>query len=223
MDAIIFDFDGVIVDSEGLHEAGFREVLGPEGIELDSQVYRSRYLGYSDVDALKAIYRDEGKTLNDKKMHELISAKALRVARWFQQGLCEGEGAGDLVREAAGKVPLAVCSGALREEVVQGLGQLKLSEFFSAIVAAEDVRAGKPDPQGYLLALEKLSQATRRPLRASRTLVIEDAPWGIVAGQAAGMKVLAVCTSYPPEQLGQADRVVATPADVDLGQLEGML
>ncbi len=224
MNAIIFDFDGVIVDSEPLHLAGFQQVLAGEGIKLDPRTYQENYLGYSDEDAFGSIYRDTGRALMPRKMEELIEAKAQQVARMFQQGLAQADGAVELIRSAAEeKIPLAICSGALRGEVQQGLEQLDIRQCFSAIVTAEDVVAGKPEPDGYLEALQRLSNAARRDLQASATLVIEDAPWGILAGKAAGMRVLGVATSYPINKLADADIVTRSLSEITLERLKELV
>jgi HAD superfamily hydrolase (TIGR01509 family) len=224
MDAIIFDFDGVIVDSEPLHLAGFQEVLAREGIELDADTYTENYLGYNDEDAFWAICRDAGRALTPALLEKLIDDKAELVAGMFQKGLAEADGAVELIRSAAEeKIPLGICSGALRGEVRQGLEQLGIGPYFSAIVAAEDVAAGKPEPDGYLEALERLSKAAGGKLRASATLVIEDAPWGILAGKQAGMRVLAVATSYPIHRLGEADTVVPSLSEITLERLKELV
>ena len=88
-----------------------------------------------------------------------------------------------------------------------------------AIVAAQDVLRGKPDPQGYQMAIEQLSRLSGLALRADKTVVVEDSPAGIASGKAAGMKVLAVATSYPPAELAQADMIVASLKDVTISQL----
>ena len=96
-------------------------------------------------------------------------------------------------------------------------------ECFTVIVSAEDVSAGKPDPAGFRLAVERLTAACGRPIRSHRCVAVEDSPAGIAAARAAGMKVLAVTNSYPPERLQDAQRVVASLAEVTLADLAELL
>jgi beta-phosphoglucomutase len=224
MDAVIFDFDGVLVDSEGVHLAGFQQVLEPEGFELTAGQYYRRYLGFSDRDALRAIYGDRGRELSERKLVEVIEDKARIVREMFADGLAEAAGAADLVGAGleAG-IPMGICSGALRVEVKRGIDLMGMTGSFLTIVSAEDVGEGKPSPEGYMLALANLRAATGRDLRAEASVVIEDAPAGIEAARAAGMRVLAVATSYDTSDLTEADRVVASLEGVGVRDLEGLL
>lgn len=224
MDALIFDFDGVLVDSEGVHLAGFQQVLEPKGFELTPGQYYRRYLGFSDRDALRAIYADQGREISQRQLTQLIDDKARIVREMFADGLAEAAGAADLVGQGldAG-VPMGICSGALREEVQQGIELMSLTGSFMTIVAAEDVREGKPSPEGYILALDHLRSITGRHLRPEASVVIEDAPAGIEAARAAGMRVLAVATSYDASELAEADRVAPSLAGIGLGDLEALV
>jgi len=217
MDGLIFDFDGVIVDSEPIHLAGFQQVLAGEGIQLTRQQYYQHYLGYDDHDCFVAILRDRGRGADREQVAQMTARKTAIVQRMLAESIQPLPGARELILAAAGAgVAMAICSGALRAEIELAARAVGVLERFQAIVSAQDVSAGKPDPQGYRLALNRLREATHRPLEAARCIVIEDAPAGIEAAKLAGMAVLAVATSYPPEQLAQADRVVRDLTEVDL-------
>jgi HAD superfamily hydrolase (TIGR01509 family) len=133
-------------------------------------------------------------------------------------------GAVELVRAAElDAIPLAICSGALSEEIELACGKLGLWECFMAVVSAQDVECGKPDPQGFRLALEQLCRLSGRVLMATKTVVIEDSPAGIAAAKHLGMKVLAVTTSRGCADLHQADMIVDSLADVTIAQLEDLI
>ena len=215
MDAVIFDFDGVIVDSEPVHFAGFAQVLRGHGIELTWDHYRERYLGYDDLDCFLAVCRDHGKTLVAAQVAAMTAAKTAVVRAALASSVQALPGAVSLIESlAAAGVPLAICSGALAPEIEVAARRVGVLSRFRTVVAAEDVPHGKPDPAGYLLALQRLRDATALPLAAARSVAIEDSPAGIAAATAAGLRVLGVTTSYEADALGRADAIVASLADV---------
>ncbi len=218
MDAVIFDFDGVIIDSEPLHLAAYRAVLAPLGVQLDEQDYCARYLGLNDRDCFEAVFADRGRAVPD--LGPLIASKAILV----RQGLAHVAampGACELIRQlAAASVPVGICSGALRDEILLPLRALGIASCIADIVSTEDVRRGKPDPEGYALSLLRLGRNVGRPLTPSRVVVVEDAPPGIAAAAAIGMPVLAVTNSYGAAALGAAQRIVASLADITLADLD---
>jgi beta-phosphoglucomutase len=224
MDALIFDFDGVVVDSEPIHLAGFQRVLEPLGIRLTQADYYAKYLGYDDHDCLLVAARDAGVELDEGRIADLTAAKTALVQHAFAKSIEPLPGAVALIRAVAGEgVPLAVCSGALREEIELASQTVGVRECFQIIVAAKDVARGKPDPEGYLMARERLSAATGRDLSPGGCIVVEDSPAGIEAARGAGMKVLAVTNSYAPEHLAAADRIVESLAEVTVPSLRELL
>jgi len=224
MDALILDFDGVVIDSEPIHLACFQKVLAEAGIALSSEDYYTKYLGYDDRDCFLAAARDNGVRLDRRRVDRMIAAKTALVQRHFSQSVQSLEGAVELIRAvAAAGVPVAVCSGALRKEIELASAAVGVLDCFAVIVSAEDVAAGKPDPQGYRLAVEKLRSRCGRQIRPERCVAVEDAPAGIAAAQAAGMKVLAVTNSYHADHLRAAQAVVETLKTVSVETLEGLL
>ena len=221
MDALIFDFDGVVVDSEPVHLAGFQQVLTAEGINMSHDDYYEKYLGFDDYDCFKAVAADNDVEFTDAKVRQLTEAKTQLVLKEFRTSVQPLPGAVELIRQAAsGGAPMAICSGALRREIELASESVGIRDCFQIIVAAEDVHRGKPDPEGYRLALLRLSQYAPSGPEPGRTVVIEDSPAGIEAAGSLGMKVLAVSTSYPATELTAANRIVAsltevTPADLD--------
>jgi len=146
------------------------------------------------------------------------------VQKTFRESIQALPGAVDLIRSIADAgVPMAICSGALREEIVLASRTVGVLDRFGAIVAAEEVDCGKPDPEGYLLARTRLAEKHGRDIRAESCAVVEDSPAGIQAGRDAGMKVLAVATSYGREHLTEAHRIVDSLTEVTAGDLEELL
>ena len=224
IDALIFDFDGIVVDSEPIHLAGFQRVMKGVGVRLTREDYYGKYLGYDDHDCFRIAAADAGVDLAEPRIAELIAAKTEYVRRAFAESIQPLPGAAELIRAAADAgVLVAVCSGALRGEIDLAARTVGVLDCFRAIVAAEDVRRGKPDPEGYLLALDRLSVAAGRTLDAGCCVVVEDAPAGIDASRAAGMKTLAVTNSYPAGRLAAADRVVDSLMDVALADLDELV
>lgn len=221
MQAMIFDFDGVIVNSEPIHLSGFQKVLTPLGIEMTEDAYYGKYLGLDDRDCLAAAAADAGRHLQADQIAELTAEKTRFVQQTYADSIAPMPGAVELIRAAhSAGVPLAICSGALRDEITLAAGTVGVLECFRAIVPAEDVRHGKPDPEGYLLARDRLVEAGGEEISPAGCIVVEDAPAGIDAAHGAGMKVLAVTHSYPRGALAAADRVVETLTGVTLQELD---
>jgi HAD superfamily hydrolase (TIGR01509 family) len=156
----------------------------------------------------------------------LIARKAKAYLDHIRDHLVIFPGVRELVREAATRHRLAIASGALRHEIEYILEQAGIRKEFEHITSSEDVRHGKPDPEGYLHALAALNrrpQTGQAPLAAADCLVIEDSIPGIQAGHAAGMKVLAVANTHKVDELREADAITHSLAEVSLGELEQRL
>ncbi len=223
MDALIFDFDGVVVDSEPIHLTAFQQVLAGLGIEMTREAYFSKYLGYDDRDCIAACARDQGVQLAAHRVAQLIEAKTALVKRLFREGIEPLPGAVELIRAAAeAGTPVGVCSGALREEIELASRAVGVWDCWSVVVPAEDVARGKPDPEGYALTLKRLSGKLGRRVEPGRCVVVEDSPAGIEAAKAVGFRVLAVTNSYGASDLAAADRVVGSLAEVDPALLEAL-
>jgi beta-phosphoglucomutase len=218
---MIFDFDGVVVDSEPIHLMAFQRVLAGVGVALSREDYYGRYLGFDDHDCFVAALADHGTGVAETKLKQMIAEKSRLVQDAFAHGIEPMPGAVELAAAAASAgIPVGVCSGALREEILLAARTVGLGDVFLEIVAAEDVRRGKPDPEGYRLARRRLAELSGRDVRPERCLVVEDAPAGIEAAKSLGMKVLAVTNSYAPGALKDADRIVRSLEGVTLESLE---
>lgn len=219
--AIIFDFNGILVDDEPLHLEMFRKILREEGIRILEQEYYSRYLGLDDRGCFQAVYQNHGKKLDDAGLAELIRRKALYYRAAIDKGIKVLPGVKELVPVLSARFPLAVASGALRDEIELILQKIGLSEYFQGIVSSEDVREGKPHPETFLKALAIVNQRhVHDSILCSQCLVVEDSKEGIRAARSAGMKCLAVTNSYPAEELRMADAVVSSLKEVDIPRLE---
>ncbi len=212
-DAVIFDFDGVIVDTEPLHYQAFQKVLKQFGLSFSWQEYVDIYMGFDDRDAFIEAFTAKGKTVAPSELHDLIDRKA----RCFQHiirddGVTAYPGVVDLITKLHHeRVPLAISSGALRSDITPILETLHIGDCFDIIVTADDVAKSKPDPACYRLAFEKLSARNRSPaISLSRTIAIEDTPAGITSAKAAGLQVVAVTNSYSRGIVSEAAGIVSS-------------
>jgi beta-phosphoglucomutase len=207
--AVVFDFDGVMVNTEPLHFAAFREILGTKGMAFNWEEYVSCYLGFDDRDVFKKVFKKGGRILIRAELSKLILAKALAFQRLAKEkGAQPFPGVASLIESLAGKVPLALCSGAVKSDIEPILRKFGFDRVFDAIVTAEDVSASKPDPASYVLALKRLTKAfPSEKIVADRCVAIEDTPAGIDAARGAGLLVLALSNSYAPAKLSAAGKI----------------
>jgi len=204
-EAVIFDFDGVIVDTEPLHYAAFQRTLEPLGLQFSWQEYVETYIGFDDRDAFRHAFSSKGTKLSHIELRALIEQKAAFFKEVIGSGVSAYPGVLDLIFHLhTNKFPLAICSGALRSDIDPILAMLGISEYFDVIVTAEDVAASKPDPECYQLAFQRLRSAHQNSFSKEATIAIEDTPAGISSAKGAGLMVCAVTNSYPAARLGQA-------------------
>jgi len=218
--AVIFDFDGVITDSEILHLRSFNRVLEPFGVKIDKDDYYTNYLGLSDLDFFTILAEKNQHQLKKEQIKNLLEKK-----KQIYEHLAATEGAiipgvrSLLEMLKKNSVPMAICSGALRPEIELILEQAKLRNFFKAIVSAEQVKKGKPDPQGFLMALSKLNENAKTPILPHQCVVIEDSHWGLKAALAAGMHTVAITNSYSADLLTPAEKIVDHISRLNMDEL----
>ena len=217
--AVIFDFNGIIVDDEPIHFELFQKVFAEEGIDLTKDAYYARYLGFDDRGAFSFGYREHGRALSDVKLAELIERKAVYYQQAIRNHVAIFPGVKQLIAELAKSLPLAVASGALRHEIETILATAGLIQHFKAIVSAEDVQRGKPEPDIFLKALAGLNANNGSAIQAGECVVIEDSKEGIKGARRAGMKCLAVTNSHAAGLLGEADAIVKSLEEVGLANL----
>ena len=216
--AIVFDFDGVIANSEPLHFRGYRDVLAEVGVALAEADYYARYLGFDDLGAFEAVARDRGLTWSGARIQDLIARKAARLEALERDVSVLFPGAADAIRRAAVRMPVAIASGARGEEIRRVLVKEQLLSCFTAIVAAEDTPVSKPAPDPYLRALALLAPAFGDPLQAAECVAIEDSQWGLNSARAAGLRTVAVTNTYRAGELS-ADLTIASLQAMNLDLL----
>ncbi len=217
--AVLFDFDGVIVNSEPLHMRAFQEVLAREHVGLTEKEYYEELIGFDDKGAFRRVFEKRRLPLPPGTLLRLIAGKSEVMMDMIHRHPREFHalpGVEEFVRGLWRHRPLAIWAAALREEIEAMLEGVALRDCFPVITAAEDVTVGKPDPQGYLLTMNLLSEKFKdrlwqgAALTPADCLVVEDAPTVIRSVKAVGFPTLAVASSYPLMNLADADWAVRT-------------
>jgi beta-phosphoglucomutase len=197
--AIVFDFDGVLADSEPLHLRVYQELLEPHGIRLDQDTYCAKYLGFDDEGVFQQIAIDYKLLLGDEEIEMLIEQKARRFEALVSNGNVLYPGAAACVRRLGAKYPLGIASGALRAEIELMLRGAGLLDAFRFIVSSGETEHTKPAPDPYLRAAEL------HGVPPAACLAIEDSHWGLQSARAAGMRTIAITHTYPRATLTEAD------------------
>jgi HAD superfamily hydrolase (TIGR01509 family) len=199
---ILFDFNGVIIDDESQHCDALIATLSQYGYALDRDTYYREYLGFDDRECFRFTFERIGHAQDEMTLNEAIARKHSEYVRAIRDSMRLVPGAADFIENAAlDGFQLAIVSGALRTEIELGLELAGLRPHFSEIVAAEDVPACKPDPQGYIRARELLDLAPKR------CVVVEDSIPGLNAARAAGLRCAMLTTSHSEDVCGKADLV----------------
>ncbi|MGE3956846.1 MAG: HAD family hydrolase [Vicinamibacterales bacterium] len=220
--AVVFDFDGVLANSEPLHFRGYRDVLAPRGIALTEASYYQNYLGYDDIGAFRAMADDFGVTFTETDIADLVARKAVRLEELERTASVLFPGAREAIARMAAAGPIAIASGALKGEILRVLDHEGLRAHFPIVVGAEDTPASKPDPAPYLLAVEQL--ASMHPgLTPAACVAIEDSKWGLMSARSAGLKTVAITHTYPAAELAGAADVVIDHLDRFTPALLGQL
>lgn len=202
--AIVFDFDGVLANSEPLHLRTFQHVLEDLGITLDRQEYYERYLGYDDAGAFRAISAARGEQWDERQIAALVKRKTDIFDDLLESTAMLYPDAAACVDRLAARFPLGIASGALKHEILAILRGSGLDRHFRFVVAAGDTNRSKPAPDPYRLAAEL------HGLPPTACLAIEDSRWGIESAKAAGLRCIAVTNTYPAHELTMADAIIAS-------------
>ncbi len=223
--AIIFDFNGVILNDEPLHFRSMRDSVAQLGVVLNEEEYWGKYLPLDDVSCLKAICDDRALQITPAQQRSVLNRKAEVYQCLLQGRFPLFPGAAPFVRAAAESYPLALASGARRDEIERTLLATGLDSCFRVIVGAEDYVHGKPHPESYLLALTRLNASLNgqpSAIRPAECLVVEDSAAGVLGARAAGMACMAVTNSYPREMLLAANLIVKSLEEVSMNQLQNL-
>ncbi|MDP9180806.1 MAG: HAD family phosphatase [Chloroflexota bacterium] len=202
--AILWDLDGVIVDSGEYHYAAYVAVLAQRGVKLDKKRYYASLFGRRNWDILRDVLGD----LPDDELRAIAQQKEVKFRELARGHIAPLPGAKELLRRAheAG-LKQSIVSSTPRENIEMIVDSLGVRDDLDAIVGEEDSERGKPDPQPFTTAADRLA------VPYEGCVVLEDAPEGIAAGKTAGMRTIGVTTTRPAERLSEADLVVASLED----------
>jgi beta-phosphoglucomutase len=216
--AVLFDFNGVIIDDEPLQMAAYQDVLREQGIELTESDYYSA-LGMDDKTFVRAAYERAKQTLTDDILKIVLAGKSVRHRKLIENELPLFPGVVTFLKAASRQFSLGLVSMASQAEIQYVLERGRLLSLFSVIVSAEDVNVCKPAPDCYLTGLDQLNEKRRterrQPLLASECLVIEDSPPGIESGRQAGMRTLGITNTVSEKQLRAAGAEVVSASLAD--------
>lgn len=222
--AAIFDFDGVICDSELLHYQALNAVFNRFGVDIPKEVHWEKYLGYSDLENIRAVNRDYNMGLDETAIAKQIDEKKAIFDELAKKNARIIDGVAefiDLLIEH--NVRRAVCSGALRSDIDLMLSGCGFADAFEIIISADEVTHGKPDPEGYRLVLQRLNAAGKPLIKPSECIVIEDSHWGLEAAVAAGMNPIGVTNTYSPDALNRkAKKVVNKLNELTIDDLRSL-
>jgi len=205
--AVIFDFDGVLVDSERLHYEALAYALREKGMDLTWEEFKVGCIGVPDRDAVKWALKRNG-VEDDEQVSKVLQRKTEIYDAWLKDRLPAVDGMTDVVKVLAQKFVLAIASGSFRYQIEAVLSREGVRDLFPVIVGHEDCEKGKPDPTPFLLAMERLNEFVSPPLRPHECLVVEDSPAGIQAAREAGMRCIALRSYYEDEALKDAEIIV---------------
>lgn len=198
--AVLFDMDGVIVDSEPLHVAAFQATLKRYGHDLSEEQYKQHFAGKTDEAGFKQYFDFIGETV---ELPVIMDAKAKAYLELAADQLTPYPGVIELIRDLAKhEMPLALVTGSLRAEAEVTLKAFGIADLFKAIIAAEDISQSKPNPEGYFKGAQAVG------FEPVECIVIEDAPSGVKAANAAGMRCVAVTTTHSEEELKGASLII---------------
>lgn len=213
--AIVFDFDGVLADSEPIHFRAYQELLAPSGVTLTKEAYCARYLGFDDEGAFRQMAADFNLLLGDEEIEMLVVAKGHLFEQIVSGTNVLYPAAAPCVERLAARWPLGIASGALRADIDLMLKGARLADRFRFVVAAGDTDLTKPAPDPYLRAAELHGVAP------SACIAIEDSRWGLQSAKTAGMRTIAVTHTYPRSELA-ADWIVDSLDEITISFVESL-
>jgi HAD superfamily hydrolase (TIGR01509 family) len=218
--AIIFDFNGVIINDEPIHLKMFQKVLKEENIRLTDKEYYKKYLAFDDQHCFRMILKVAGRPISSSKIKDLVQKKAESYEDYIEKNFLLFPGARKWINTLAKHFPLAIASAALGNEIRLILERANLLKKFKVIVAAEDTKKSKPDPESYLQALKKLNRY--RKILPEECLIIEDSIAGIEGAHRASMKCVALAHTYTKKQLRRADLVLKNFQELSLEKIKNL-
>ncbi|SKB12001.1 HAD-superfamily hydrolase, subfamily IA, variant 3 [Planktothrix sp. PCC 11201] len=223
--AVLFDFNGIIINDESIHEQLIAELLLTENLRSQPEEIRKFSLGRSDRACLTDLLTYRGRVVSNAYLDQLIERKSISYRNYLEQleQLPLYPGLRDLLQQLqAADLKLGIVTGALRAEVELVLTRSGLKEYFPIIVAGDEIILSKPEPLGYLLGLQRLNQAyPELNLQPSECLALEDTYVGIMAARRAGIQVVGVAHTYPLHMLQRwANWAVDRFGDLELERMQ---
>ena len=215
--ALVFDFDGVLADSEPLHLRAYQEVLSTFGLTLTREEYYAHYLGYDDDGVFTMLAAAHGFELDARRLDALVAEKGRVFDAIIESGDLLYPRAVSCIERMAPLFPLGIASGGLRHEIESILRGSRLDRHFRFIVASGDTPVSKPAPDPYRRAVEL------HGVMPSECLAIEDSHWGVESAKAAGLWCVAITNTYPRDQLALADRVIDSLDEITPAFVGGLL
>ena len=216
--AIFFDFNGVIIDDEPLQMQAYKEILRGHDIDLSEADYYSA-LGLDDKGFVRHAFQRAEKTLTDDVLKIVLAQKGVRHRKLIEDELPLFRGVVTFLKATARQYPLGIVSMATLNEIEYALDRAQLLSLFSVVVSSADVSVCKPAPDCYRVGFEKLNGQRRTarllPLLPCECLVIEDSPPGIAAGRSAGMRTMGITNTVTETELREAGAEVVTASLVD--------
>ena len=218
MDArgIVFDFDGVLANSEPLHLRAYQEVLADLGIVINRDEYYARYLGFDDIGAFRAIAEVRRRHWTEEQIRALVVRKTAVFDEMLDSVDVLYPEAAECVRRLAARIPLGIASGALRHEIEAVLRRTRLDRHFRFIVASGDTPESKPAPDPYRRAAEL------HGLMPAQCIAIEDSRWGIESAKTAGLRCVGITQTYAADELSQADAVISSLNDFTIELIDAI-
>jgi HAD superfamily hydrolase (TIGR01509 family) len=218
--ATLFDFDGVLVDSEPVHLAAFNDVLAARGIAIGEREYAARYMSLDDAGVFRAVLSHGGGTLREEEVRALVAAKSPRFLARFAESFRVFPGAVELLARRAARGPVGIVSAALESEIEFALDKMGVRRGVAFVVCAQHTPVSKPDPAPYLLAIERLNGLGHR----GGAVVIEDSLGGVASAKGAGLRCVGVAHSCSRDELVRAgaDATAADLAAISDALLDGV-
>lgn len=202
--AIVFDFDGVLANSEPLHLRAYQAVLGEHGLTLGRDEYYQQYIGFDDVTALRTLSERRGLGWTGPHIAGLVTRKTVLMEEILGTDDVLYPEAVACVERLGAALPLGIASGALRHEIQSILRRAGLEHHFNFIVAAGDTKYSKPAPDPYRRA------ARLHELPPEHCVAIEDSRWGIESAKDAGLHCVGITQTYAARELPGADAIIGS-------------
>ena len=207
---IIFDFDGVILDSENSHFIAFNEGLKNLNINISEDEYYSKYISLDDRGVITNVVNDKNISVTNEEIDMIIKNKN----DYFESRLIDNSklfpGVEELIIQLSKNFVLSIGSGANRSEIIKTLKNNNIYDYFEIIVSADEVNNPKPNPETYNRVLDNINT----DFNINEIIVIEDSPGGIEAAKSAGLKCIAITNTFDNKELGKADIIVSNYEDI---------